>query len=172
MPFPLGYHCNNTGNIFLKEIYKVIVFKGTNSWQTNSEYPDSDFLSGIEEIGEYWVIPDSSELALKIREADGFEEIIDENGNLTDIIPIPSSAPEQTAEERAEELKAQLDEIDWQAIRPLRAIAAGTATDEDREILTELERQAEEIRKELALVSQAEDGISDSNEIAGEENDG
>lgn len=161
MPFPFGYHCNNTGNIFLKEIYKVIVFKGTNSWQTNSEYPDSDFLAGIEEIGEYWVIPDSGELALKIREADRFEEIIDENGNLTDIIPVPSPAPEHTEEE----LKAQLYEIDRQAIRPLRAIAAGTATEEDREILTELERQAEEIRKELALVSQAEDGISDSEEL-------
>lgn len=153
----------------------MIVFKGTNSWQTNSEYPDSDFLAGIEEIGEYWVIPDSSELALKIMEADRFEEIIDESGNLTDIIPVPSVAREQTAEERTEELKAQLDEIDRQAIRPLRAIAAGTAIDEDREMLTELERQAEEIRAELALVSQAEDGISDSNglnEITGEENDG
>lgn len=150
----------------------MIVFKGTNSWQTNSEYPDSNFLAGIEGIGEYWVIPDNSELAFKIREADRFEEIIDESGNLTDIIPIPSAARERTAEEREEELKAQLDEIDRQAIRPLRAIAAGKATEEDREILTELERQAEEIRKELALVSQAEDGISDSNEIAGEENNG
>lgn len=153
----------------------MIVFKGTNSWQTNSEYSDSDFLAGIEEIGEYWVIPDNSELALKIREADRFEEIIDESGNLTDIISIPSAASEQTAEERTEELKAQLDEIDRQAIRPLRAIAAGTAAEEDREILAELERQAEEIRKELALVSQAEDGISDSaglNAITEEENDG
>jgi len=131
----------------------MIVFKGANAWQTNSEYPDSDFLKGMEGVGEHWIIPDNSELALKIREIGKFEEITDENGNLTDVIPISSPAQEQTAEKRIEELKAQLDEIDRQAIRPLRAIAAGTDTEEDTKILAELETQAAEIRAEIAALS-------------------
>ena len=46
-------------------------------------------------------------------------------------------------------MKNQLEELDRQAIRPLRAIAAGTDTGEDREILADLERQAAEFRQQL-----------------------
>ncbi|MCI8603352.1 MAG: hypothetical protein HFE79_04305, partial [Ruminiclostridium sp.] len=49
------------------------------------------------------------------------------------------------------------DEIDRQAIRPLRAIAAGTATDEDRRILAELEAQAEEIRAQMAELDEGKE---------------
>ena len=48
-------------------------------------------------------------------------------------------------------------EIDRQAIRPLRAIAAGTATDEDRSVLEELEAQAEEIRAQMAELDEGKE---------------
>ena len=62
-----------------------------------------------------------------------------------------------TAEEIAEqenaaqkqELIAQLDTLDLKAIRALRAIQAGVGTNEDEEMLAELEDQAEQIRQQL-----------------------
>lgn len=47
------------------------------------------------------------------------------------------------------QILAELDAIDRKTTRPLRAILAGIGTDEDREKLAELERQAEEKRAEL-----------------------
>lgn len=149
----------------------MIIF-GNHDYQKTTSHANENYLAGLDCEQPKWVIDDNSELAEKILYTPIWEPVEDENGNLIDIVPVEPPVSEQSSEEKTEELKAQLDEIDRQAIRPLRAIAAGTATEEDREILTELERQAEEIRKELALVSQAEDGIPDRNEIAEEENDG
>lgn len=50
---------------------------------------------------------------------------------------------------RIPEIKQQLIDLDNQAIRPLRAILAGTPTDEDRTKLAELEVKAERLRNEL-----------------------
>ena len=51
---------------------------------------------------------------------------------------------------KAAEIKQQLAVLDEQAIRPLRAILAGTPTDEDRDKLAEIEEQAVALREELA----------------------
>lgn len=51
---------------------------------------------------------------------------------------------------RISELYARLDELDAKAVRPLRAITSGTATEYDHTKLAELETEAEEIRRELA----------------------
>ena len=45
---------------------------------------------------------------------------------------------------------SELGSIDANAIRPLRAIAAGTATQADRDTLATLEARAAEIREALA----------------------
>lgn len=50
---------------------------------------------------------------------------------------------------RRGQILAELDAIDRKTIRPLRAILAGIGTDDDRERMAELERQAEELRAEL-----------------------
>lgn len=47
------------------------------------------------------------------------------------------------------ELKAELDSLDLKAIRPLRAILANNATDEDKITLSEIETQAEKLRTKL-----------------------
>ena len=66
-------------------------------------------------------------------------------------------AAERTAlfnspEHRAEEIKQMLTELDYKAVRPLRAILAGTTTDEDRNRLREIETQAFALRDELTAL--------------------
>ena len=138
----------------------MIIFEN-HTYQRTSGYPNENFLAGLDCEQPKWVVDDNSELAKKIFLTPLWEAVEDEDGNLTDIIPVSVPNAKLTSEESAEKLKSQLDEIDRLAIRPLRAIAAGTATDEDREILAELERQAEEIRKELAELS-GETAVADN----------
>ena len=126
----------------------MIVFED-GSCQTNSCNPDSNFLENFDCEQPKWVVKDGSELAVKILSNRYWEPVEDENGNLIDIVPIEPPEITRSAEEQTEELKKRLEEIDRQAVRPLRAIAAGTATDEDRSVLAELEAQAEEIRAQM-----------------------
>ena len=66
--------------------------------------------------------------------------------------------PAESAEERAArlnrlraaEIARRFAEIDRERIRPLAAIAAETATDEDRNRLTALEEEAKALRAELS----------------------
>lgn len=70
--------------------------------------------------------------------------------------------PAESAEERSARLKRlraaeiarRFAEIDRERIRPLAAIAAGTATDEDRDKLARLETQAQALREELAKLEE------------------
>ena len=98
----------------------MIIF-ANRSWQTDASAPDTNYLEGIDCEQPKWVVPDNSELAGKIKSAPYWTPVEDDSGNL----------------------------MDRQAIRPLRAIAAGTDTGEDREILADLERQAAEFRQQL-----------------------
>lgn len=59
-------------------------------------------------------------------------------------------------ERRAAEIKRQLAVLDNQAIRPLRAILAGTPTDEDKDKLAEIEEQAVALRDELTRLEKNE----------------
>lgn len=52
-------------------------------------------------------------------------------------------------EERINELKGKLKEVDEKSARSIRAVLANTATDEDREYLAQLEAQAEAYRAEI-----------------------
>ena len=56
---------------------------------------------------------------------------------------------EEQKEARKQELIAQLAEIDEKEIRPMAAIAAGIATEEDRQRLAEYEEQKQAIRQQL-----------------------
>lgn len=66
--------------------------------------------------------------------------------------------PAESAEERAArlnrlraaEIARRFAEIDRERIRPLAAIAAGTAEDEDRSRLAALEEEAKALREELS----------------------
>ena len=90
------------------------------------------------------------------RDKQGF--IDGEPHTINDFGPLPESwsdtapppDPEELRQARRAEILAELAEIDRQSVRPLRAIAKGTATDEDQERLAGLEARAEELRAELA----------------------
>jgi hypothetical protein len=65
----------------------------------------------------------------------------------------PASAqaptPEELAARRVAEIKARLNELDLQSIRPLRAITDGTADAEDREKLAAINAEIEMLRTEM-----------------------
>lgn len=132
----------------------MIIFKDL-SWQSDSADPNANFLEGESCEQPKWVIPDGSELAGKITAARYWDPVLNEDGALIDII---LTEPILSDQERISELKAQLAEIDGLAIRPLRAIASETATDEDREILFNLEKQAESIKTQLAELESSQGG--------------
>lgn len=56
---------------------------------------------------------------------------------------------QRDAECRIDEIKTALYKLDLDAIRPLRAILAGTQTDEDLEKIKEIEAQVKELRIKL-----------------------
>ena len=58
-----------------------------------------------------------------------------------------------TTEEKIAELKQQLSALDLQAVSPLRAIVAGTATDEDTTRLTAIENLAASLREKINVLS-------------------
>lgn len=128
----------------------MIIFEN-GTWQTDTSAPDTNYLEGIDCEQPKWVVPDDSALAGKIMSTPYWEPVEDEEGQLVDIIPTESPV---TDEEKILSIKKQLDEIDRQAIRPLRAIAAGTDTEEDRDILANLEQQAAELRQQLAALEE------------------
>ena len=120
----------------------MIIFKD-HSYQTCSRFPKTNYLEGLECEQPKWVIPDGSELARKIKSTPCWEPVTDDDGNLTDII---STKPPYDPYQEIISIKQELTQIDAQSARPLRAIAAGTATDEDRARLAELENRSEQLR--------------------------
>lgn len=131
----------------------MIIFEDM-SYQKSSASPDTNYLEGLDCPQPCWVVPDSTELANKIISTPYWKPVTDEDGNLIDITP---TDPPVTPEEQIAELKSQLTAIDMQTVRPMRAITAGTATEEDRDKLEELETQAEALRAELAARELRED---------------
>lgn len=68
---------------------------------------------------------------------------------------LQETAEERAAREgrlRAAEIARRFAAIDRERIRPLAAIAAGTAADEDRSRLAALEQEAQALRAELAEI--------------------
>ena len=114
----------------------MIIYADGN-WQTDSNHPDSDFSGGK----AVYVIPDDSALADKIISSSSAVTIItDDSGVPVDAVPIV---------DRRGEIISELEKLDLKAVRPLRAIAAGTATESDRRMLSEIEEQAVKLREEL-----------------------
>lgn len=123
----------------------MIIFEN-GCWQTDSGFPDTNWLEGQSEYEQpKFVIPDNSELAIKIQTIQNPKFITDDNGKLIDIVE-----GEPTNEQKIAEIKSQLNQLDLSAIRSLRAIAAGTATEEDTVKLSEIESTATELRTKLS----------------------
>ena len=86
-------------------------------------------------------------------EIDLSDYILDASGNL---ILNSDKIAQRMAAERTEEILRRLDEIDSESIRPLRAVSAETATDEDIKKLSGLEAEAQALREELAMLKGGE----------------
>ena len=85
----------------------MVVYKNK-CYATNSKYPDSDFMGNAD-----WVIPDGSELADKIKSLSDFEFVLDDDGNISDVVetepePMP---PEITTEQRMTAMENAMEEI-------------------------------------------------------------
>ena len=73
---------------------------------SNSDFPDSDFMGDAD-----FVIPDDSELALKIISlAPDFDIVFDDVGNISDVIPTEPAPPPPEPPTRAE-LAAAIAEL-------------------------------------------------------------
>lgn len=115
----------------------IMIIYADGNWQTDSNHPNSDFSGGK----AVYVIPDDSALADKIISSSSAVTIItDDSGVPVDAVPIV---------DRRGEIISELEKLDLKAVRPLRAIAAGTATESDRRMLSEIEEQAVKLREEL-----------------------
>ena len=127
----------------------MVIFDDRN-YQTSSEFPDTNFIHPDERQPK-WIVSDDSELAERIKNAYDWQPVEDSEGNLIDIIEIPyTPSRDETNQQRAEEIKRQLEELDNKTNRLLRAILVGTSTNEDMKNLREIEAQAEILRAELA----------------------
>ena len=70
----------------------MVVYKNKN-FVTNSKYPNSDFMGDAD-----FVIPDGSELAEKIISLVDFDFVLDDSGNISDVVgtepePVPPVPP-------------------------------------------------------------------------------
>ena len=79
---------------------------------------------------------------------EGQEYHIEDDGTYYKTVINPP-APEPTTEQKIAKLKERLTDVDEKSARSLRAIVAGTATEEDRTFLANLEAQAEELRRQI-----------------------
>ena len=87
------------------------------------------------------VLSDDSPAAQKIREYDRVKLIPSENSSEeVEVSPIKN--------EQAE-IFAKLEALDLQAVRPLRAIVAGTATETDRQKLSEIEAEVKKLSRDF-----------------------
>ena len=85
----------------------MVVYKNKN-FVTNSKYPNSDFMGDAD-----FVIPDGSELAEKIISLVDFDFILDDSGNISDVVgtePEPKP-PEITTEQRMTAMENAMEEI-------------------------------------------------------------
>ena len=92
---------------------------------------------------EYWLPEDTHESPAR---------------TMKEVGPLPSGAllerPEKTQTEldaeRKFEILSELNHLDAKSARPMRAVLADTATDEDKDTLAEIEDKAKKLREELA----------------------
>ena len=114
-------------------------------------YSDGTWVCGADEDAapeNAVILPDDSAVAQQIRQYERVQLIVSaDNSDNIQVIPL---------KDRHRVILAELDRMDLQAVRPLRAIVAGTATETDRQKLTEIEEQVAQLREELANITDAE----------------
>lgn len=72
---------------------------------------------------------------------------------------VDAEATKAALEAKRTDLQVQCDALDLKAVRPLRAIAAGTGTEEDAARLAEIEAAVEPLRVRIAEISKQLGGL-------------
>lgn len=85
----------------------MIINKFDKGYQTRDDKPNENWL------GEGWyLVPDNSALARRVQELfPRYDFVLDNDGNLIDVLEIPKTE-EEINQERVEEIKAELEQLD------------------------------------------------------------
>lgn len=138
---------------------EVAIFNGE-AWEIKKDFRvshkicDENFnIKDITEIGEieenYLVTADIAEL---IKENPNNFKIQNEEITQKTEEEYQEFLNNKIKKEETEKIKNQLLELDSKAIRPIRAILAGTGSAEDTEKLNEVEKEAKKLRSELIIL--------------------
>lgn len=138
---------------------EVAIFNGE-AWEIKKDFRvshkicDENFnIKDITEIGEieenYLVTADIAEL---IKENPNKFKIQNEEITQKTEEEYQEFLNNKIKKEETEKIKNQLLELDSKAIRPIRAILAGTGSAEDTEKLNEVEKEAKKLRSELIIL--------------------
>lgn len=121
----------------------MIVNKLDKSFQTRDDMPNTNWLGD-----EWYLVPNGSELANKIMQLfPRFDFVLDENDNLIDVVEIPKTE-EEIKQERIEEIKTELNDLDATINRATEDLYVLTETTPYKSIQEVIDRK-EELRKEL-----------------------
>ena len=122
----------------------MIVNKNDKSFQTRSDASNFNWLKS----NDWYVVDDNSELAQKIQKLyPRFDFVLDDNGNLIDVVEVPKTQ-EEINKERAEEIKNELSELDTTINRATEDLYTLTNTTPYQKTADVIARK-EELRQEL-----------------------
>ena len=122
----------------------MIVNKITKDYMTNSMFNKFNWL----EDENWYVVEDGTKLAEKIMKlCPRFDFVLDDDGNLIDVVEIPKTQ-EEINSERAEEIKSELIELDTTINRATEDLYTLTNTTPYQKTAEVIQRK-EELRQEL-----------------------
>lgn len=129
----------------------MIINKQDKSYQTRSDVSNFNWLKS----DDWYVVDDNSELSQKIQKLyPKFDFVLDDNGNLIDVIEIPKTQ-EEINSKRAEEIKQELAELDTTINRATEDLYTLTNTTPYEKTADVIARK-EELRQELKELSEKE----------------
>lgn len=125
----------------------MIVNKLNKGFQTRSDASNFNWLAS----DEWYLVPDNTLLANKIIELyPRFDFVLDDNGNLIDVVEIPKTE-EEINQERVEEIKAELEQLDVTINRATEDLYVLTDTIPYKSTQEVIDRK-EELRAELKKI--------------------
>lgn len=135
----------------------MLVNKINKGFQTRSD------VSAINWLGDEWyLVPDKSPLANKIMQLyPRYEFVLDDDGNLVDIVEIPKTE-EEINQERVKEIKEELNSLDNTINRATEDLYVLTNTTPYQSTQQVIARK-EELRAELQNLNKGEDSNEKTN---------
>lgn len=128
----------------------MIINKQNKSYQIRSDVSNFNWLNSE----DWYLVADNSPLARKVKQLfPRFDFVLDANGNLIDVVEIPKTQEEINAE-RAEEIKAELEDLDStinRATEDLYTLTSTTPYQKTAEVI----QQKEALRQELQTLQES-----------------